>query len=73
MNHIDSSASVGIPPQWAQPNHTLQPSLPYVELDLWVHRQASIRRNARRWYQRRGGLHWLRLGRLTVQWSWRRA
>lgn len=54
-----------------QTYHPTQPLLPYVERDLWVHRDVNMKRNARRWYQRRGGLHWLRLGRLTVQWSWR--
>ena len=57
-------------PQRYQP---CQPLLPYVEHDIAIHRQRNLDRNARRWYQHRGGLHWLRLGRLTVQWSWRRS
>lgn len=73
MNHIDSPDSVRIQPYRYQPTQPLPPvqwRLPYSEADLFEHRKTNLKRKL---YQRRGGLHWLRLGRLTVQWSWRRA
>lgn len=41
----------------------------HTEIDLARHRKANLRKP---WYQRHGGIRWLRLGRLTLSWSWRR-
>ena len=61
MNHV-------LPPHHYRPTLPLLASLDIYEAELARHRKTNIRRR----YQRRGGLHWLRLGRLTLQWSWRR-
>jgi hypothetical protein len=45
-----------------------QPLLPYVETALTQHRQRNLRKPL---FSRYGGLRILRLGRLTLQWSWR--
>lgn len=61
-----SLAGTALRPQAFRPT---QPLLPYAEHDLYVHRQRNLHRP---WFTHRGGLHWLRLGRLTLSWSWRR-
>lgn len=75
----DSTDSVSIQPQYYQPTLPLLASDILTEwrdqqhrqmdTELARHRKANLRKPR---FSRYGGLRILRLGRLTVQWSWRR-
>ena len=60
-----------LPAQRYAPTHPLPAKRYHVEAHLGAHRRANLKAQ-RPMFQRIGGLHWVRLGRLTIQWSWRR-
>lgn len=68
-DHIDNYNI--LPPRPYVQTHPLPPvqwRLPYIEGELTRHRQRNLRKP---WFSRYGGLRILRLGRLTIQWSYR--
>lgn len=60
-----------LPAQRYSPTSVLPTKRYNVEANLSAHRRANLKAH-RPMFRRVGGLHWVRLGRLTLQWSWRR-